>query len=148
MVTTSLTTSSISRARIFRSGQGGWFEFWEKYGEPFAGSPPLSITSHDGERWGFRRGEPPWNINYQTPIQFESWQQWTFDFVNADPGKLTVSLNGKTVFSDPAYPCINNSDKDGNWCTVSHLYMERNEIVPDGVKIGPIWMYDRVRQIA
>lgn len=127
--------------------QGGWFNFWEKYGKPYEGSPPLSVKSNDGELWGFYRGEAPWNTEFECPITFDSWQQWTFDFVNADPGPLTVSLNGKDVFSDQAYRNINNSDRDGNWMTVPHLYMERNQIVPDGVRIGPIWMYDVVRRI-
>ena len=86
-------------------------------------------------------------MHYEAPIKFDSWQQWTFNFINADPGKLTVPLNGKTVFSDPAYRSINDSEKDGNWMTMPHLYMERDDVVADGVRIGPIWMYDIVRQL-
>jgi hypothetical protein len=127
--------------------QGGWFNFWEKYGKPFAGPPPLSVGSHDGQHWGFYRGEPPWNTNYECPIQVDSWQKWTFDFINADPGPLTVKLNDKTVFTDKAYRNINDSDRDGNWCTIPHLYMERDHVVADGVRVGPIWMYNTVRQV-
>jgi hypothetical protein len=127
--------------------QGGWLNLWEKYGPPFEGSPPLSVKSHDGQHWGFYQGQAPWGTNFECPITYDSWQQWTFDFVNDDPGPLTVSLNGKVVFSDPAYRNINDSDRDGNWMTVPHLYMERNHIVPDGVQVGPIWMYDVVRQL-
>jgi hypothetical protein len=128
--------------------EDGWFNFWEKYGAPHEGSPPLAVTTHDGVTWGFYRGEHPWNTNYEGPIKFDSWQQWTFDFINADSGPLTVSLNGKTVFTDPAYHNINNADRNGPWASISQLYMQRNAIVPDGVRIGPIWMYNVVHRIA
>ena len=128
--------------------QGGWLKLWQKYGAPYGGSPPLSWDTHDGEHWGFTQGEPPWTTHYKGPIQTDHWERITFDFVNADPGPLKVSLNGKLVFSDSAYRNINDSDKDGNWATMPHLYMERDAVVPDGVKVGPIWMYNEVRRIA
>ncbi len=137
----------IERKNLPTWGPKGWINFWEKYGKPFGGSPPLSVGSHDGQHWGFFRGEPPWTVHYEAPIKFDSWQQWTFNFVNADPGKLTVSLNGQAVFSDPAFRCINDSEKDGNWMTIPHLYMERDNVVANGVRVGPIWMYDIVRQL-
>lgn len=126
----------------------GWFNLWEKYGKPFGGPPPLAWGTHDGVHWEFRRGEDPWNVNYQEPIFWNSWEQITFDFVNSESGKLVVSRNGVPVFEDSAYPCINNSDRDGNWMTVPHLYMERDNVVPNGHRIGPVWMYDVVRQIS
>ncbi len=129
-------------------GPKGWMNFWQKYGAPHAGSPPLSVGSHDGVNWGFWRGEPPWDAIYTCPIKFDSWQKWTFDFVNADPGPLTVKLNGKTVFSDPRFRVINNSDRNGDWCTVAHIYMERDKVVGDGVRVGPIWMYNEVQQLS
>ena len=128
--------------------QGGWLKFWQKYGKPFGGSPALSWGTHDGETWGFFQGEPPWQTHYEGPIHPETWEQITFDFVNADPGPLTVSLNGKAIFRSSAYRNINDSDRDGPWATMSQLYMERDAVVPDGVRIGPIWMYNVVHQIA
>ena len=109
---------------------------------------PSSYGSHDGEHLDFTMGEAPWDVNYRAPIQFDQWDQITFDFVNTDPGPLTVSHNGVPVFTNSAYPNINASDKDGPWCNVAHLYMERDGVVPDGVRIGPVWMYNVVRQVA
>ena len=31
--------------------------------------------------------------------------------------------------------------------TIPHLYMERDNVVANGVRVGPIWMYDIVRQL-
>jgi hypothetical protein len=127
---------------------GGWMNLWEKYGKPYAGSPALGWSTHDGENWGFVRGEPPWDTLYECPIRLDSWEKVTFEFVNTDPGPVKVSLNGKMVFYDAAFRNINESDEDGNWMTVPHLYMERDGVVLDGVEIGPVWMYDEVRQLA
>jgi hypothetical protein len=126
---------------------GGWFNFWEKYGKPYGGPPPLSFGSHDGQQWEWTRGEDPWDVLYQEPIGFDRWECVSFDFVNADPGPVTMYRNGVPVVQFDSFRVINDSDQDGNWMTVPHLYMERDGVVPDGQRVGPVWMYDVVRQL-
>lgn len=132
----------------------GWFGFWEKYGQPYGGPPPLSWGTHDGETWGWYRGEPDWQPVFPLePIAFGRWECVTWDFVNADPGAITVLRNGVVKFQADSFRCINDSDRDGQWKTIPHLYMERTTptnqaCAPDGVKIGPIRTYTCVRQLS
>jgi hypothetical protein len=104
------------------------------FGYPYAGSPPVELSTENGDFRFQRNGfaPTPWQIAWSTPVVKGQWYRFTWHFLFSAAGWVELYVNdvqqrlkvGTTSVSQLPIAMLDPTDSTGPWISDEQLYYE------------------------